>query len=402
MKQRNAVRGAEFGLYGAFMLYAATAVVTPMALLPMAAEFGFTFTGGGAIELSRSLLLLAVLLFSGFAAAKWGKVTLITLGMMIISLCLLIYSLAGGYWMVLLAMAGIGLGGGLVEALVNPMIEDLYPNDSGGKLNHINAFFSIGVLVTVLGAGELLTRGFSWRLIFVILGLFGIGLTLLFFLSGRHVVLPQSAHSSYHIGQILKAPRFYLLGMAMFFGGALESAFTFWSASYLQVSFDALPRGAGIGTALFAGGMAVGRIGASRLTKRIGMHKTIMLSALLGLVVGAAAYSISGLAAFMMLLFTAGLSVACYWPTIQAYAVSTMDADPTLLFIYLSCFGVPGFGLTPAIMGLVGDAHSLKAAFLLVPLFSLLMLAVMAADAQYFCSLSTSRGRTQSCGSRKQ
>ena len=402
MKQRTAVKGVEFGLYGAFMLYASTVVVTPMALLPMAAEFGFTFSGGGAIEFSRSLLLVGMLLFSGYAASRWGKVSMITLGMMIISLCLLLYSFSTGYWMVVLAMAGIGVGGGLVEALVNPMVEDLYPNDFGGKLNLVNAFFSIGVLVTVVGAGELLTRGFSWRLIFVILSIVGLAMSLMFFSSGRRVTLPRSAHSPYHIGQILKDPRFYMLGAAMFFGGALESAFTFWSASYLQVSFDALPRAAGIGTALFAGGMVVGRIGASKLTKRIGMHRTIMLSALLGMVVGVVAYTISGLPAFLLLLFTAGLSVACYWPTIQAYAVSTMEVDATLLFIYLSCFGIPGFGLTPVIMGLLGDAYNLQTAFLIVPIYSLLLLVVMAADTRLISRVSTSHGRTQSSGSQRQ
>lgn len=380
MKRRAAVKGVDFGIYGSFMLYSATMVATPMALLPMAQEFSLRYAGGGAIEFTRSFLVLAMLLFSGYAAARWGKIRLITLGLLMISLGLFAYGGAQAYWMILLAMSFIGLGGGFVEALINPLVQDLHPQDAPNRLNLANAFFSLGVVVTVLVAGELLTGGLSWRTIFIILGIAGVFLTILFAFSGRNVDLPQSAHSAFHIGQILKTPRFWLLGAAMFFGGSLESAFTFWSASYLQVYFGALPRGGGVGTALFALGMAVGRVTTGRLTRVMSMGNIILLSALLGFIVGVTAFFIEGMGIFFLLLFTAGLSVACYWPTIQSYAVQTMEVDSTLLFIYLSCFGMPGIGLTPVIMGAIADQLGLRAGFLVVPLFTLILIIIIGLD----------------------
>ena len=380
MKKRSALRGADIGIHGSFMLYASTAVATPMALLPMAREFSLSFAGGGAIEIARSLLILAMLLFSGYAAARWGKIRLMSLGLLTISAGLFAYAAAPGYWMVLAAMGLIGLGGGLVEALINPLVHDLHPEDAAGRLNHANAYFSLGVCITVLGAGELLTRGFSWRIIFLVLGTAGLLLTVLFAVSGRKLEVAKSNHSAFHIGQILGSRRFWILGIAMFCGGALEAAFTFWSASYLQLYFDALPRGAGVGTALFAGGMAAGRMGIARLTRVMGLRQIIMGSALLGVAVGISAYMIQGIAAFFLLLAAAGLSVACYWPTIQIYAARTMHVDSTLLFIYLSCFGIPGFGITPVIMGSIADHRSLAMAFGVVPVFSLVLILIMAAD----------------------
>jgi len=369
--------GLDIGIYGAFMLYAATAVVTPMSLLEMAKEFHFSLTGGGGLEISRSFLILLTLLFSGYAAARWGKIRMLAIGLIWISFGLILYSLSSSYVMVIGAMAFVGVGGGFVEALINPLVQDIHPEDAPHHLNVANAFFSIGVFVTVLGAGELLTEGFSWRVLFVILGIIGIVLTAVFLLSGRGVKLPGSQHSLFHVHQILSETRFWLLGAALFIGGALESAFTFWSASYIQIHFDALPRGAGFGTAAFAAGMAIGRLSVAKLTRYLPLNRIIMLSAVLGLVLGVLAYMISGLSVFFVLLFGAGLSVACYWPTIQSWGSQLLDVDDTLLFIYLSCFGIPGFGLTPIIMGAMGDAWDLRTAFMLVPVLCLLMIIVI-------------------------
>lgn len=375
-------RGLDIGIYGAFMLYAATAVVTPMSLLEMAEEFNFNLTGGGGLEISRSFLILMTLLFSGYAAARWGKVRMLAIGIIWISFGLFLYSFSMGYSMIIIAMAFVGVGGGLIEALINPLVQDIHPDDAPHHLNVANAFFSIGVFVTVLTAGELLTKGFSWRVIFVLLGCAGIILAFVFILSGRGVKLPGSEHSLFHIQQIVSEPRFWILGIALFLGGAIESAFTFWSASYIQIHFDALPRAAGFGTAAFASGMAVGRLSVAKLTRYLALNRIIMLSAVLGLLLGVLAYSISGIMVFFVLLFGAGLSVACYWPTIQSYGSQTLNVDDTLLFIYLSCFGIPGFGLTPVIMGALGDAYDLRTAFMLVPFFCLAMLIVMGIDKQ--------------------
>ncbi len=380
MKKRNALRGVDLGTYGSFMLYSATMVATPMALLPMAEEFAIGYTGGGVIEFIRSFLVLIMLLFSGYAAARWGKIRLVSLGLLMISIGLLAYGGAQAYWMVLAAMSLIGLGGGFVEGLINPLVQDLHPEDAPNRLNLANAFFSLGVVVTVLTAGELLTGGASWRMIFFILGIAGLLLALLFTASGKNISLPKSNHSAFHIGQILKDKRFWLFGLAMFFGGSLESAFTFWSASYIQVYFGALPRGGGVGTALFAFGMAAGRIGTGRLTRIMGLRTIILISSLLALAVGVLAFFVDGIGIFFLLLFTAGLSVACFWPTIQAYAVQSMNVDSTLLFIYLSCFGMPGIGLTPVIMGGIADQSGLQAGFIVVPIFALLLVLLMTFD----------------------
>jgi fucose permease len=162
----------------------------------------------------------------------------------------------------------------------------------------------------------------------------------------------------------------------MIFAGGTEGAFTFWSASYIQVNFASDARMGGIGTACFAAGMMVMRFAGGLFVGQKRLRRFILASAVCGMVIGLGVPFIRSPWLFFPILFAAGLSIACFWPSIQSYAVDRLPGkDPTAVFILLSCAGIPGFGLTSVIMGMIGDHAGLGASFLIVPLM-LLFLAV--------------------------
>jgi fucose permease len=70
---------------------------------------------------------------------------------------------------------------------------------------------------------------------------------------------------------------------------------------------------------------------------------------------------------FYALLLLAGLATACFWPTILAEADAYLNTNTTILFVLLSCVGILGFGLTPWIMGVIGDNAELRAGFAIIP-----------------------------------
>ncbi|HKK49416.1 MAG TPA: hypothetical protein VJ932_09975, partial [Alkalispirochaeta sp.] len=53
--------------------YASSVVITPIVLLRIAEELVFGLAEGGGIEAVRAGFLLAILIASGFAAARFGK-----------------------------------------------------------------------------------------------------------------------------------------------------------------------------------------------------------------------------------------------------------------------------------------------------------------------------------------
>ena len=337
------------------MSYAASAVATPICLMVLSKELNLNLTEGGSIEAVRAILLMAILLFSGMAAARWGKTKVLHAGGFLLTVGLFCYGLAPSYLFILMAMMLVGLGGGLLEALVNPLVQDLHPKDSGAYMNIVNAFFSVGVLTTVLIVGELLTRSISWRNIFTGLALFSLFIALFFLSSSvkahKKNQIPPRAEGNplHHTRQILKDRHFWIFGLAMVCGGGVESAYTFWSASYIQIYYGTAPRAGALGTALFAGGMIIGRIGGG-LVKQHQLHLQILISALSGLIISFGFFWVNSMGLLFCLLFFAGLACACYWPSIQSYAADRVKGESTMLFILLSAMGIPGFALTSWVM----------------------------------------------------
>jgi MFS family permease len=294
----------------------------------------------------RSALVVTSLLGSGFAAARWGKCQSIGVSCLVIGLGMLLYSLAPGYGVILLGAALLGTGGGVVEGLLNPLIQDLHPKDSGRYLNLVNGFWSVGVLVTMLGAGELLTLGISWRMIAAVLG--GVcAVSGLWFIVLRGTAPTAPRYRALdvlsHKKEMMSLPRFWLFMAMMFLAGAAEGAFTFWTASFIQLQFETLPRAGGVGAALFAGGMVAGRFGAGLWVRQHQLSRLILVAAAAGAVLGVVVPFLPTLYWLFPGLFLVGISIAVYWPSIQSYAADRLPVESTSLFILLSCAGIPGF-----------------------------------------------------------
>lgn len=365
----------DYASAAGFLVYSASAAITPICLVMIAGELNFDLSAGGWLEGMRSLLIVCMLLMSGFLALRFGMARSLGWSFLLLGVGLWLYALAPVYGLVLIALALLGVGGGVMEALLNPLIQELHPNDSGRYLNIANGFFSIGVLVTVLFGGEILTRGYSWRWIIAGLGVLSVGTGLLFLYFRTHGNRPLPNARIRDVWarkrEVLRAPGFRAFSVMMFFGAAAEGAFLFWTASLIQVDFGGTPRVAGWGTAMFAAGMIVGRFGMGFAVSQARLPGFIFGSAIAGLLVSAAIPLAPGLPLLFGGLLLAGLTTACFWPSVQSYAAEKMRVDATALFILLSCVAIPGFGLAPVLIGLLAGKVGFQAAFGVIPVFFL-------------------------------
>ena len=85
---------------------------------------------------------------------------------------------------------------------------------------------------------------------------------------------------------------------------------------------------------------------------------------------------------FSGLLFLACIATAPFWPSVQSYCADCLpQTDTTMLFILLSCAGIPGCGFFTWLMGYLGN-HSggLRHAFYLVPACFLLLALIIECD----------------------
>ena len=61
----------------------------------------------------------------------------------------------------------------------------------------------------------------------------------------------------------------------------------------------------------------------------------------------------------------------------MAEAEDYLQVNSTILFILLACAGIIGFGLTPWILGLIGDSSELRSGFIVIPLLFITLFLVL-------------------------
>ncbi|MDE2799077.1 MAG: MFS transporter, partial [Gemmatimonadota bacterium] len=131
----------DLACWGGFMMFATSGVVTPICLPEISRTLSISLSESGGLETARTCLLLVVLILSGILARKWGKKHFVTWGQYLLAIGLLMISYADSYPMLILSLMVTGIGGGFTEALINPLVIDIHPKDSGKYLNITNAFY---------------------------------------------------------------------------------------------------------------------------------------------------------------------------------------------------------------------------------------------------------------------
>ena len=378
--------------FASLAAYAAGATAVPVAMVQMSAELGFALDAGGmgaagGLALAKTLTVVVAMVGSAFFAARWGKRPTLGGAALLMALGTAAVACAPGYGLLLLAFCLAGLGEGGVEALTTPFVEALHPEAPGRYINLTHAFWSVGVVVAVLGTGAWLAAGGSWRV--PLAGVASAGLlaaVLVLRPPARGAAYPEAATArtagtdgagteagAWREAKSLAANgRFWFFFAAMAFAGGGEFGLTFWAASYIQLGVAqgdpaAAWRG-GVGTAFFAGGMFLARVGWGLRLGENGLRPLILGSAAAGVAVTALLPLANGFGLLCVLLTAAGVATAPFWPSVQALAAQRLGRkDPTVLFVLLSCAGVPGCGLVVGLMGWAGDRVGLRAAFFVVP-----------------------------------
>jgi MFS family permease len=379
----------DYAAFTAFFTYASGSVVIPVALVALADELGFSLkagglTAGGALQLGRSIPMVLSMLVCGFAAGRWGKRRTMGVSVLIMAAGVGLCAIAPIYGILFLGLAIAGIGEGVIEGLATPFVQDLHLDQPGRYLNFTHSFWSVGVMTTVLISGALLSLGVSWRLVIGAVSISSLVPASILLLPSRKKYPEHTEpihwtviHNQFL--EIVKVPRFWLFFAAMFVAGGGEFCLTFWSASYIQLSFSKAAWAGGIGTAFFAAGMILGRFGWGYLLHQHHLKQLIVYSALIGTAITLLFPTVTNLWLFFGLLFLSGIASAPFWPSVQSYCADCMPkADTTMLFILLSCAGVPGCGFFTWLMGIIGN-HStgLSAAFYLVPACYIALAAII-------------------------
>jgi len=385
------------------MAYAACSLVIPVVLVAMAKELRFPLdeggmASGGALHAVRSMAIVLSLVLSGFVAGRFGLRISMGAAACLMGAGILAVGFAPSYGVVLAAVLLAGLGEGIIEGLGTPVIQQLHLDQPGRYINFTHSFWSIGTVSAVLAVGVLLWAGVSWRWIVLGVGVLSLLPAMAYFgprrsekvraeaacldvaepLSGRVVVAKCL--------DVTRRGRFWVFFAMMFFAGGGEFCLTFWTASYIQLEFKhqltpgQLAWMGGVGTAVFAAGMIASRIGWAWLLRQHHLYWMLIGSAAAGIFICLPIVWITSLWWLLGVLFFAGVATGPLWPSLQSYSTDRLPVDTTMLFILLSCAGVPGCGVFTWVMGAIGDHWGLRVSYYLVPMCFTIITVLLALD----------------------
>lgn len=361
----------------AFMSFSVSSVIIGLCLPEISNELNLNRIEGGFTESIRNVALLFSLMIFAVFATQLGKKIFSYNGQFLLAFGLLCASFAPTYPLLLASLVFVGLGGGIIEGVINPLIVDLHANNTNKYVNIANAFFPVGVVIAAIIFGQLLYMGISWRIIFRIAAAFALLTGILFTFSRFPKSLDTENFNIQIIYRLFKLPIFWVFAAALFLAAGIESAFTFWSRTYISHFLSDNVRIATFAVVVFSSCMAIGRFLSVKLSHLLSEIGLMFLSAVLGIIASLLIPFTFSILSFYLMLAFAGLSAACFWPMILVVAARLIRTNNSALFALLAFFGIVGFGFFPVFIGYLSQIFNLRIAVFTLPLaFALLIFLI--------------------------
>jgi len=371
-------------------------VLPALCLVQISEQFQLSDAQCGLFLAVGPTITLFTLPLFGQLGEHWGKRGLLIFGMILLSVAMACYQSANDFSLLLMGSTALGLSCAIAEALVSPLLVDLFPTKNAPVMNLVHCCFQVGVVGTALAGGVYLAREGLWSNTFPPVLVLGIVLALLFAMTRFP---PAHEHTSpIRIRELLTQKSFWLCAMVIAVAGGVEVGILGWVPTFLQREFsmsstggwlteglkltDPKPLLGGIGLALFAAPMVVGRWFYGSIAERCGYVSTMMVSCTVSILALLGLWQATTADASIAWLALLGLALSGVWPTLLIYAGTIIRANPQTLFSMLAMTGLIGVSFCSWAIGQLAEYYGnihIGLCLLVIPLaaamFALLVLA---------------------------
>jgi fucose permease len=365
MKNRALNPGFALALCYAGMVCLAIAVnLMPVFLTTVRVDLGgtagLTDEQLGRISAITFAGLVGGILCTGPLADRFGGRLFSILGTLLIAVGLGLLSISPSYSIVLVAVFIMGLGAGILDMVLSPIVAALRPGSRATSLNWLHSFYGIGTVVTVLVGALAFRLVVGWRTISLTL----ISVPLLVAFGFVKVDLPPLISGKEGgrtaLRDLCRDSSFLAINVAIFLGGALELGLAQWLPAYAEMSLGFSKWTGSISLLAFSAAMALGRIVAGLIGRRLDPLKLMLnccwTSVVLFLVACFAPWPAVALSASVAV----GLAGSCLWPTTLGVAADRFPRGGATMFGLLAAFGNLGGIFMPWLVGVTSDWSSLR------------------------------------------
>ncbi len=371
--------------YLGFVTQAITANFAPLLFLTFKDIYRVSLEQIALIPFTFYLTQLFVDLAATRYADKIGYRTCVTVSQVISALGLVLMVilpelLPSPFLGILISVVLYAIGSGLIEVLVSPVVEACPFKNKDGMMSLLHSFYCWGAVGVILGS-TLFFALFgveNWKL----LALFWAAIPLantFNFLTCPIERLPES-HEGNTTQKLLRLPLFWLLILLMVCAGASEATMAQWSSAFTESALGVSKAiGDLAGPCLFAAFMGLSRLLYGKMSTRLNLVKTMLLSGLLCsicyFVASLSPLPVIGLAGCAL----CGLAVGIMWPGSLSISAQKCPLGGTALFAFLALAGDLGATLSPTMVGCISElaGGNLKTGLLIASAFPILLILAL-------------------------
>lgn len=278
---------------------------------------------------------------------------------------------------ILVSVVLYAVGSGLIEVLVSPIVEACPFKNKDGMMSLLHSFYCWGAVAVIAGSTAFFTLfGLeNWKYLALLWALVPLVNTFNF-LTCPIERLPESREEN-PTRKLLRLPLFWLLILLMVCSGASEAAMAQWSSAFTESALG-VSKAVGdlAGPCLFAAFMGISRLLYGKMSARLNLEKTMLVSGILC----TACYFAASLASIPALGLAgcalSGLAVGIMWPGTLSIASRKCPLGGTAMFAFLALAGDLGGTLSPTLAGCVSELANgnLKAGLLAATAFPILLI----------------------------
>ena len=310
---------------------------------------------------------------TGALATRYGSRLPTTLALVLFLLSPIGWSMAPSLAWLALGFLAIGITAGSLDVAMNAQAVTVESAASKPIMSSLHGFFSLGGMAGALAAGAIIGAGTSLVLHMVLVAVLAVPLGLL--ACGTMLADRAEAHAG---GPAFAWPTRGLLpiGVIAFCALLIEGAIADWSAVYMTEALGSPAVQAAWAFAAFQTAMAGGRFLGDRVIAALGRPRVARAGGTLAAIGLAGAllldHPVAAIAGFALV----GIGISATFPITVSAAAARGEMPPGHAVAAIATLGYTGFLVGPPTIGALAEAIGLPLALGLLPLLSLLVVAL--------------------------
>ena len=254
---------------------------------------------------------------------------------------------AGGFWSLWISTLFIGLANGMVEAVCNPLVASIYPEEKTTKLNQFHLWFPGGIVIGSLVAFSFGKLGLSWQMMMAVMLL----PTIWYAWQMERMEFPVTERVANKVSdsdmyKALLNPLYIIITIAML-GTATSELFI---NQYVDVLLKSVSDNAILILLITSGVMTFGRGIAAPVVERFSTTGMLLFSAVFTTI---GLYMMGTMDGSMLFVsaFVFGIGVTYFWPTMIGFVATYLPATGAVGMAVIGAAGMFAVSIYMQFMG---------------------------------------------------